>query len=95
MHETMPPRAAIRTGIAQMSGRSHSDGRGPSSGVPTGTELIGLGIAIAVSVVLPMLVGFGVDTLLHTSPLCVSIGLAVGIVAACVLVISRFRQYLT
>jgi len=74
------------------AGGNHSD-RSPTGRTPSGSELMGLGIAIAVSVLVPMLLGFGVDALLHTSPVGILVGLLAGIGAACYVVISRFRRY--
>jgi len=61
---------------------------------PSGTELIGLGMAIALALVLPALAGVGLDALLHSSPVGFVIGLAVGITAAAATVVSQFRRFL-
>jgi len=66
----------------------------PSSAGPSGSELAGLGMALAAAVVLPMVAGIVLDGVLHTSPLLVFVGLAVGIVAAVALVYVRYvRRY--
>ena len=58
-------------------------------------ELAGLGMALAAGVVVPMVAGVVLDRALHTSPLLVFVGLAVGIVAAVALVYVRYvRRYM-
>jgi F0F1-type ATP synthase assembly protein I len=67
----------------------------PSSTGPTGAELAGLGTALAAAVVVPMFLGYVLDGALHTSPLLVFVGLAVGIIAAIALVWARYiRRYM-
>jgi hypothetical protein len=61
---------------------------------PGGRELLGLGLAISVAVLLPMFAGIGADVLLHTSPFGLLIGLALGIAAASITVFQRFKPYL-
>ena len=61
---------------------------------PSGTELIGLGVAIALSLVLPLGGGVGIDALLHSSPAGFLIGLLLGITLASAFVVSQFRKYL-
>jgi F0F1-type ATP synthase assembly protein I len=51
-------------------------------------------VAIAVALIVPLLLGVGVDALLHTSPIGVLIGLLVGIAASCYTAFARFRPYL-
>jgi len=65
----------------------------PAAG-PGGRELLGLGLAIAVAVLVPCLVGLGVDALAHSSPIGLLLGLAVGVTLACVTVFQQFRRYL-
>jgi F0F1-type ATP synthase assembly protein I len=67
----------------------------PTSTGPTGTELAGLGMALAAAVVVPMVLGYVLDGALHTSPAFVFVGLVVGIVAAVALVYARYvRRYM-
>jgi F0F1-type ATP synthase assembly protein I len=67
----------------------------PSSSGPSGSELAGLGMALAAAVVLPMVLGYVVDGALHTSPLFVFVGLALGIIAAVALVYTRYvKRYM-
>jgi F0F1-type ATP synthase assembly protein I len=61
---------------------------------PTGSELVGLGVTLAVAFVVPLLIGVGIDAVLHTSPLGVLVGLLVGITAACWVAFNRFKNYL-
>jgi F0F1-type ATP synthase assembly protein I len=52
-------------------------------------------MALAAAVVVPMVLGYVVDGALHTSPLFVFVGLAVGIIAAVALVYARYvRRYM-
>jgi F0F1-type ATP synthase assembly protein I len=53
-----------------------------------------MGTSIAVALIVPLLLGVGVDALLHTTPLGVLIGLLVGIAASCYTAYSRFRPFL-
>jgi len=65
----------------------------PSQG-PTGAELAGLGVVLAAAFVVPMVLGVVLDGALHTSPLFVFVGLAVGILAAVAVVYVRYvRRY--
>jgi F0F1-type ATP synthase assembly protein I len=62
---------------------------------PSGFELIGLGVFLAASVVVPLVGGLSLDAALHTGPLFFFVGLLVGIVAAVSVVYTRFvRRYL-
>jgi F0F1-type ATP synthase assembly protein I len=62
---------------------------------PSGTDLIGLGVFLAASVIVPLVGGLLLDAGLHTEPLFFFIGLVVGIVAAASVVYTRFvRRYL-
>jgi F0F1-type ATP synthase assembly protein I len=62
---------------------------------PSGFELIGLGVFLAASVVVPLVGGLSLDAALHTGPLFFLLGLLVGIVAAVSVVYTRFvRRYL-
>jgi len=62
---------------------------------PSGFELIGLGVFLAASVVVPLVGGLSLDAKLHTGPLFFFLGLLVGIVAAVSVVYTRFvRRYL-
>ena len=62
----------------------------PTSTGPSGAELAGLGMALAAAVVVPMVLGYVVDSALRTTPLFIFVGLAVGIVAAVALVYTRY-----
>lgn len=52
-----------------------------------------MGVGIAVALIVPLLVGAGVDALIHTSPLGVLFGLLVGIVAASYTAFAQFKRY--
>jgi F0F1-type ATP synthase assembly protein I len=65
----------------------------PSQG-PSGAELIGLGVFLAASVVIPIVLGVLLDGALRTSPLFLFVGLAAGILAAIGVVYARYvRRY--
>ena len=66
-----------------MSGRS-----------PDGRELVGLGGMLAGAVIVPMLIGLGVDHLAHSGPIFFLIGLGVGVLGAIVTGYTRFKRYL-
>lgn len=71
-----------------------SGGGGAPAG-PSGSELLGLGLALAASVLVPLFAGVGLDALLHTSPVGLLVGLAVGVTVASVTMFQRFKRYLT
>jgi F0F1-type ATP synthase assembly protein I len=50
-------------------------------------------VSIAAALIVPLFLGAGIDLLLHTSPVGVVIGLAVGIAAACYVAIFQFRRF--
>ena len=59
-----------------------------------GASSPGIGVSIAVALIVPLLLGVGVDALLHTSPIGVLIGLLVGITAACYIAFAQFKRYI-
>jgi F0F1-type ATP synthase assembly protein I len=62
---------------------------------PTGAELAGLGVALAVAFVVPFLLGVILDGALRTSPLFLFVGLVVGIAATVAVVYTRYiKRYL-
>lgn len=61
---------------------------------PTGAELAGLGAVLAGTVVVPMLVGLGVDHLARTGPLFFLLGLGLGVLGGIFAAYTRFRRYL-
>jgi F0F1-type ATP synthase assembly protein I len=62
-----------------------SPGHGPS-----GAELIGLGVLLAASFVVPIVLGVLLDGALRTSPVFLFVGLAAGILAAIGVVYARY-----
>jgi hypothetical protein len=72
---------------------SQQKGDPGDAGGPSGVELLGLGFAIAIVVVLPLVLGIWFDAARHTSPLGVGVGLLLGIVAAIALIYQRFKRY--
>ena len=70
------------------------DGERRRAASPSGTELIGIGLSFALSLVIPALAGVGLDALLHSSPVGLVAGMAVGVVACCTAVVVQFRRYL-
>jgi F0F1-type ATP synthase assembly protein I len=53
----------------------------PSSQVPSGADMAGIGLYFAAAVLLPLLGGVGLDKVLGTAPVFVLIGLVVGLAA--------------
>jgi F0F1-type ATP synthase assembly protein I len=74
--------------------RERSGGGDPHAS-PSGSELLGLGLALAASVLVPLFAGVGLDALLHTSPIGLLFGLALGVTVASITVFQRFKRYLT
>jgi F0F1-type ATP synthase assembly protein I len=53
-----------------------------------------MGLSAAVCVAIGVALGVWGDSTWHTSPLCLMIGLGLGLVAAVFLVVSQIREYL-
>jgi F0F1-type ATP synthase assembly protein I len=49
---------------------------------------------IAVALLAPLLLGEGVDLLLHTTPIGVLVGLLMGIAAACSVAFVQFKRFI-
>ncbi len=60
---------------------------------PSGVRLAGMGISIAVAMIVPLVLGVLVDSFLHTSPFGVLIGLVAGITASCYTAVVQLRPY--
>lgn len=61
---------------------------------PSGAELAGLGAMAAGAVVVPLVAGLLLDSALHTGPILVLVGLALGVIGATAAVYMRFKRYL-
>jgi len=61
---------------------------------PTGSELVGLGATLAGAVIVPMLIGLGIDSVAHTGPLFFLLGLALGVLGGIFAAYTRFKRYL-
>jgi F0F1-type ATP synthase assembly protein I len=61
---------------------------------PSGRELAGLGGFLAAAVLVPMLIGLGVDSLARTGPLFFLVGLGLGVLAGIFAAYTRFKRYL-
>jgi F0F1-type ATP synthase assembly protein I len=53
----------------------------PSSQVPSGADMAGIGLYFAAAVLLPLLGGVGLDKVFGTAPVFVLVGLVVGLAA--------------
>ncbi|MBO0688473.1 MAG: AtpZ/AtpI family protein [Candidatus Dormibacteraeota bacterium] len=62
----------------------------PGSGAPSGGDLAGLGVFLAVAVIVPLILGTVLDRALGTGPLFLLVGLVVGIAAAVAVVYTRY-----
>ena len=91
---TQPPLAAFNVGTDVVAERDPGNGGSRTPATPSGTDLLGLSAVIAVSVVVPLIVGLVVDSRLHSSPLGLLVGLVAGIAAAAVTLVSSLRKYL-
>jgi F0F1-type ATP synthase assembly protein I len=61
---------------------------------PTGSELAGLGAVLAGTVIVPMLIGLGIDSVARTGPLFFLLGLALGVLGGIFAAYTRFKRYL-
>ncbi|MGH7868234.1 MAG: AtpZ/AtpI family protein [Candidatus Dormibacteraceae bacterium] len=67
----------------------------PRSKGPGGSDLLSLGLLLAVAVVLPTLIGITLDRELGTGPAFLLVGLIIGIVAAVAAIYLRYiRRYM-
>jgi len=57
-------------------------------------ELLGVGFLLAAAVVVPLVLGLVIDTVMHSAPTFLFIGLFVGVIAAAATVYTRFKRYL-
>jgi len=57
-------------------------------------ELLGVGFLLAAAVVVPLVLGLVIDTVAHSAPTFLFIGLFVGVIAAAATVYTRFKRYL-
>jgi F0F1-type ATP synthase assembly protein I len=80
---TGPRTARIRAGRARRAQAAAQRGRLP-----------GMGLSAAVCVGIGVFLGVWADGAWHTSPLCLLIGLALGLVAAVSLIVTQIREYL-
>ena len=64
----------------------------PPSNPSTGADLAGIGLYLAGAVLLPLIGGVLLDSVLHTAPLFVLIGLFVGLVAGGIAIWLKVRE---
>ncbi|HKW58512.1 MAG TPA: AtpZ/AtpI family protein [Candidatus Dormibacteraeota bacterium] len=64
----------------------------PSEG-PTVADMAGIGIYFAASVLLPLLGGVALDSVLHTAPVFVLVGLVVGLAAGAAGIWIKVREF--
>lgn len=65
----------------------------PSSRVPSGADMAGLGLYFAAAVLIPIVIGAWLDGRFHTGPLLVLIGLFVGLVAGGAAIWVKVREF--
>jgi Putative F0F1-ATPase subunit Ca2+/Mg2+ transporter len=61
---------------------------------PTGGDLAGVGIGLAVAFLVPFFAGVGIDAVARTGPVFLLIGLALGILSAVVFAFVRFKRFI-
>ena len=89
------PLAAVQLQrVGWVSERGGGSEKRSSERGPTGAELIGLGLMVAISVLLPMGAGLALDAAVHTSPIGLLIGLVAGVAAAVFVVFREYKRYL-
>jgi F0F1-type ATP synthase assembly protein I len=76
-----------------MSASEPDDGR-PEAGRPSMWSLIGMGSGVVGLVVGGVGLGWWLDTVLHTVPVFVFIGLAIGMVSAWLFAYAKLRKFL-
>jgi F0F1-type ATP synthase assembly protein I len=64
----------------------------PPSNSTTGSDLAGIGLYLAGAVLVPLLGGVLLDSVLHTAPVFVLVGLFVGLVAGGIAIWLKVRQ---
>jgi F0F1-type ATP synthase assembly protein I len=62
--------------------------------LPSAAAFLGMGLSAAVCVGIGLALGLWVDSALHTAPAFLLVGLALGLVAAAVGVVTQIRTYL-
>lgn len=62
--------------------------------LPGAAAFLGMGLSAAVCVAIGVGLGVWGDSVWHTAPLCLMIGLALGLVAAVCLVVTQIKEYL-
>jgi F0F1-type ATP synthase assembly protein I len=65
----------------------------PEGGGPDLASLLGLGVALAAYLVAGLGLGWLADKAMDSLPICTLIGLALGIIAACVHVYAQFKTF--
>ncbi len=69
-------------------------GSGGPKPLPGAAAFLGMGLSAAVCVAVGVFLGVWGDSTWHTSPLCLMIGLALGLLAAVGLVVTQIKEYL-
>jgi F0F1-type ATP synthase assembly protein I len=61
---------------------------------PSGMEFLGLSVFLAAAVVVPLVLGLVIDSIAHSAPTFLFIGLFLGVIAAVATFYTRFKRYL-
>lgn len=85
----MSSRAPIR--VTESDKSSQAEGPKP---LPSAVAFLGMGLSAAVCVGACLLLGLWVDSVLHTAPAFLLVGLALGLIAAAYGVVRQIRTYL-
>ena len=61
---------------------------------PGATAFLGLGISIGLCLAVSVGAGLALDAVLHSSPVCLLVGLVIGLMVAVAMAVSTIRKYL-
>ena len=77
-----------------MSDQRDSSAHEESKSLPNAAAFLGMGLSAAVCVGLGLALGLWLDSVVHSAPLFLLLGLALGVALAAVSVVKQIRSYL-